>query len=331
MEMVQLNAVELPSYRLTRSIERGVHDNPILVLWGGMGDQVAALPTAKYMLDRMSKRGYTVHLGTNYPELGHGLGFTSIVNLNEVKSFPEYFIIPLGIKPDTFVWEYMQHGTMHAVDWASMCAIKMQLPIKDRIIPLVEPELTPAQYERLMSLLQGNKVLVHAGGGWLSKTFPLQWWQTICDGIVAQGKTVVLIGSSTAVAGRGYVPVVARDGYIDLRDSLTLTEFIWVLLRAKTLITNDSAPYHIACAGNADIGYFSTVKHPDLLNHYRLTTSGDVVHGWRITDLARGGAYERAEEFFTNFSVANATPSDLARWLPSPEEVLNWLICRERY
>jgi ADP-heptose:LPS heptosyltransferase len=64
-----------------------------------------------------------------------------------------------------------------------------------------------------------------------------------------------------------YLPVKTK-GY-DFRDKLSLGGLIALLSKAKILVTNDSAPLHIAGAWDNHIVLIPSCKHPDFILPYR--------------------------------------------------------------
>ncbi len=114
----------------------------------------------------------------------------------------------------------------------------------------------------------GNYILVHAGRGWETKTFPVAWWQEIVDGLDHAGYTVCLIGKE-ASKSHGYVPVACPPNGVDLRDKLTVMETAALCDNAPLLISNDSAPVFIAGAFDNYIILIPSCKHGDLLLPYR--------------------------------------------------------------
>jgi ADP-heptose:LPS heptosyltransferase len=107
-------------------------------------------------------------------------------------------------------------------------------------------------------------VLIHAGRGWPSKTFPAVYWDDIVDGLLQQGVKVALIGKHIGT-DQGYVGLNSngRKGIIDLRDKLDLGMLFAAIQKSPVLITNDSAPAHIAGAFDKHLILIPTCKHLD--------------------------------------------------------------------
>ena len=111
-------------------------------------------------------------------------------------------------------------------------------------------------------------VVIHAGKHWPSKTFPKKWWDAVATCLQSYGGIKpVLIGANIDEGRRGYVDM-SPEGCIDFRDKLTIRQSLSILQKAKVVLTNDSAPFHMAASGNAWIGVFSTVRHFDYIVHW---------------------------------------------------------------
>jgi ADP-heptose:LPS heptosyltransferase len=110
-------------------------------------------------------------------------------------------------------------------------------------------------------------VLIHPGRHWESKTFPVEWWQEVIDGLYDKDIQVCLIGYEDET--RGTLPVEVRAGIIDTRNLLNLGGLVALISKAKVLVSNDSAPIHIAGAFDNNIVLIPTCKHPDHVLPYR--------------------------------------------------------------
>jgi len=159
----------------------------------------------------------------------------------------------------------------HCIDWVSQMALGRQLPDKDKQIQL---DYRRNHLEKCRSIYKNLEelVLVHPGVGWESKTFPTEYWQKIIDRLLEEGFKVGIIGRDMKfeqhLVPHGYLPINA-DGCIDFRDKLDIKELFALISKAKTLITNDSMPVHVAGAFDNNIILIPTCKHPDLIMPWR--------------------------------------------------------------
>ena len=241
---------------------------------GGLGDQVEAQPAVRYLCEKIYP-GQDIVIETHFPCLFEELADSGAARVFEHGQFERPGDTPfLQMQtlpgPETSLWAHVSHLLCHTADYCAMALLKRTLPNAEKSIRLkVKTEdlesvamvcgLEPEQLREL--------TLVHAGRHWPSKTFPLEWWQNVVDRLAAEGETVCLIGRNELT--RGVVPVVARDGMIDCRDLLSLEELIALLSRAKKLVSNDSAPVHLAGAFDNEIVLFPSCKHPDHVLPYR--------------------------------------------------------------
>ena len=133
-----------------------------------------------------------------------------------------------------------------------------------------------------------NVVVVHAGKHWQSKTFPKAWWEEMVNQFKEAGFKVCLIGHKVD-ENVGYVEI-SGDGCIDLRDKLSIPEFIYLLKNCKYLFSNDSSPIHAASAGDAFVGVVATCKHPDFILHWR---KGQF--GWNSKNFGLDGVWNHID------------------------------------
>lgn len=307
-----------PLFRVEHAIQKGVEKNILFQVWGGIGDVVCAEPTLRYALKMF--KGCNISLASDYPEIFGHLEFHEVFDLRKSKpNYEDYLVFPTITPPDdsNMVWLFFSHMLTNCVDFPSMCSLRLQLPVKDKEIRLVgsEPILSPEERYEIE-----DGVLIHPGKHWQSKTFPKKFWDRVISDLRKHGVVPVIIGANTD-DNRGTVDV-DTDGCIDLRNRLRLPETIWALQSSAVLLTNDSAPLHMAASGNAYIGYIATCKHPDLITHWR---KGE--WQWREKNFGRGGIWETVD-FCPNkgekVEAEFVDPKLLESWLPDPSEMASW-------
>ena len=234
---------------------------------GGLGDQVEAQPGIRYLINNIYKN-QDINISTHYPLLFENMGANVFLHGEFVKApdTPYYYINTLP-GPDTQMWNYVSNLLCHTADYCSMALLRRTLPNKDKSIILKVKKEWLRDVESICGKDLENLVLVHAGKHWESKTFPVKWWQDVVDGLQKAGKRVCLIGKNDL--SRGVLPVIARKGMIDARDLLSLEELIALISKAKVLLSNDSAPIHLAGAFDNHIVLIPSCKHPDHIIPYR--------------------------------------------------------------
>jgi len=300
-----------PEFKYTRKI--------VVSIGGGLGDQLCAEPVVR-KITRMYEDS-DISVVTNFPRFFEHL---------KVKCFePDELVIKdqsilhLDTMPGpekSIIWRYMPHTLTNSTDFSSMCAIRRILPDLEKTIVL------KAKLEGLSEILDivglqdvSEFVLVHPGLGWPSKTFPKEWWNGIIDGLVEKNYKVGVIGKKISDT-QGYVDVNIPEGVYDFRDLLSLDGLITLISQAKVLISNDSAPIHIAGAFDNYIILIPTCKHPDHVLPYR-----------------KGNKYYRSFALYKKLTIdaIDSSPhkihgqtldyviGDIMDYLPDPEEVIS--------
>lgn len=308
-----------PLFRVEKAIQDGVEKNLLFRVWGGIGDMVCTEPTLRYALKMF--KGCNISLACEAPELFTHLKFHKVFDLRTEKPLYENYLLFDTITPpddSNMVWLFFSHMLTNCVDFPSMCALRLQLPVAEKEIQLLGKE--PNDLPDAIRFAALNGVAVHPGRHWQSKTFPKHFWDTILAGLKARKITPIIIGGD-ADDNRGTVNV-ETDDCIDLRGKLTLPESVWLLQKAAVLLTNDSAPLHMAASGKAHIGYLATCKHYDLITHWR---NGQ--WQWREKNFSKGGIWDTVD-FCPNkgekVEAEFVDPELLKSWLPDPYSMSDW-------
>ena len=295
-------------------------------LGGDLGDQICAEPTLRYALKKF--KDCNISLASECPELFRHLKFKRVFDLREeVPNYEKYFAFETITPPDdsNLVWCFMSHMLTNCVDFPSLCALRLQLPVADREIRLKPESPHEDRIKELLSYLEKG-IVVHPGKHWQSKTFPKKFWDDVLTEISDQGYEPVLIGHDMD-DNRGTVDV-NTEGCIDLRNKLSVNDSIWLLQQAKVLLTNDSSPLHMAASGNAWIGCIATAKHQDMISHFRQGK-----WQWREVFFNRGGIWDvidfcpnKAQSVEAEF----VDPDLLNSWLPNPLNFASWAVSTHR-
>lgn len=330
---VQIPALMHPLFRTTYAIQNKVEHNLIFRTWGGVGDQICAEPTIRYAIKYF--KDCNISLASEQPLFFRHLydDLKRIFDLKEeLPNYDRYFLFDTITPPDdsNLVWCFMSHMLTNCVDFPSLCALRLQLPVAEKDIRL-SPRKPGVGRGHLFAGTE-NGVLIHAGKHWQSKTFPKAFWDRVLATLLSNGVTPVLIGAN-ADDNRGTVDV-NTEGCIDLRNKLTLEESTWLCMNSKVLLTNDSSPLHMAAPGRAWIGYIATCKHPDMISHWRnenalLDRPGHNVWNWREVNHGKGGIWD-VIDFCPNkkqkVEAEFIPPELLESWLPDPREYAMWAV-----
>jgi len=314
------DALQIPSYRTQVAFERGVADKLLVKTWGGIGDQVCAEPTLRYILEAF--KGCSVSLASEIPELFGHLKFAEVFDLRRVVPREDNYLVLNTINsPDSLTWEFIGHCVTHCVDFASLCAIRCQLPVSYRQVQMRPPAPGPAFFDSVFSAPLDQCIFIHPGAHWPSKTFPPDWWSEVVSQVVMRGLIPVIIGKDCD-DNRTTVNFEVPPGAVDLRNKTSILETLWLLKNARALITNDSSPLHMAAAGRGHIAFVATAKHQDYIYHWR-----EGGWAWRMKHFNSGGIWDLVDHCpnkENEVTVEFVAPEILVSWLPLPTEIANW-------
>lgn len=241
-----------------------------------LGDHVATEPVVRFIINNSKDTKFIVM--SSYPSLYRHLNCESVLydDYDYLNDMP-YLFINIGVPEDNMMHKYFNGNIMHNTDYFSLAATKRILNDKDKQI-ILKP--TNKGFEEVINIAAGkldNMILIHPGSGWQSKTFPKKWWDEVINELSKLNKNIGVIGknclikdnSKTKEIRLGYVDVDIPDNVVDFRDLLSIDGLVALISMCPVLITNDSAPLHIAGAFDNKIILIPTCKHPDLIMPYR--------------------------------------------------------------
>lgn len=121
---------------------------------------------------------------------------------------------------------------------------------------IIKPELFPGDEEinRIDKLFiennisQGEKIIIIAPGTvWLTKRFPKEKFARLCDLLKSINLKIILIGGEEDKNISNYIYSNSKNkNIINVTGDLSISESAELIKRSSLLITNDSAPLHIA-------------------------------------------------------------------------------------
>ena len=122
----------------------------------------------------------------------------------------------------------------------------MSLPVLDE---------TAAEAKELLSGVSSRAIAVAPGSVWATKRWTVEGFASVSEAFLQQGFSVVLIGGPDDVeAGKKIESLLStRDGLINLIGRCSLPVSAAVIDRMDLLVSNDSAPLHIASATNTPV------------------------------------------------------------------------------
>jgi len=315
-DVVQVPAHMVPAFNVWKAFEEGKSRRFLINTWGGLGDQICAEPAIRWATKNFPK--CEISISSRTPSIFSHLKFHEVFDTRDEKSFPkwnDFLVFQTIVEPEHILWQFASHMLTHCVDFPALSMWRMTLPIAEKEIVLPDFEMT----EQIRSALSERErtIVFHPGRHWPSKTFPKTWWDSQIKAFQARGFKVCLIGAHVD-ENVGYVDVDATD-CIDLRDRLSIPEFVSLLKNCAYLFSNDSSPIHAAAAGDAFIGFVASVKHPDYIKHWR---KGQ--WAWKTKNFERDGAWNHVDQNPAQkdeIKIESLPPGLMDALLPNPEEV----------
>lgn len=326
IEVIEMPGINFPSWRVNRAAKAGVIKNILFVCWGGMGDQICCEPTIREIFQRYSM--CDISIATDFPELFSNLPFKKIYDLQKERPvWADYFCLYGQCNPSTLVWQFLQHGEMNGVDFSSVMALRAILPHNEKDLRFNYDIPSDSMARKVVASrdLGARYVAIHAGRTWETRTFPKDWYDEIASLCFGQKLFPILIGGDCH--GKGTVDVDARIT-IDLRGKLSIQETCWLLQRIP-LITNDSAPMHMAASGSQKIAFLATARKSDYIAHWRKNEHGTNEWMYNMKDFARGGIWQHLDHTPGSQKIQGLDKIDeetLRTWLPAPKEIVDWIL-----
>lgn len=282
---------------------------------GGLGDVIASEPLVRYAKEHVWPVSNMI-VRTPWPEVFEHLkekGVTVVHEQDEINDVG-YFVANLMPKEQDLRTEMMRHTLVHPLTYASIMALRAEIPIRHRQINL-KTEPLPKDVEDYLH----NAVLIHAGKSWESKTFPPEFWNETVKAIKAEGFKVAFIGRDMGDY-RGAVEVDYSQG-LNLVNQLSRSEMFRAIELAPVLISNDSAPVHAAGAFDNWVGMIATCKHHDRIFPWRNGSQR-----YKASALQRGLInFEFAPTSMEYVAIDKATPERVAECLPEPKQIAEWV------
>lgn len=314
---IHIPAMLVPSFRFNHAISHGIENNILIRTSGGLGDMFCAEPTIRFALERFTD--CEISLLTSFPEVFAHLKFKEVFKVGEItdKETEKYFVWNTMLEEEQLHSEFITQLFTHCVDYISITMLRAQLPGKDKSIGVIPDK---AALERVEDI--APRVVVHPGRTWQSRTFPKKFWDGVLNALKDSGMIPIIIGAECSEQ-QGTVGV-DNYGCLDLRGKLSVMETVALLQKCPVLLTNDSAPIHMAASGNAWIGFIATARHADHITHWRHGK-----FGWRMENFGKGNLWDEINICPNNKKGVKLNEIEISKlnsWLPDPTEFADWAI-----
>jgi hypothetical protein len=300
-----------------------------IAVTGGLGDQICAEPALRFMRKNLYSEDEMV-VATHFPRLFLHLEEMGVKVIRHGQFQPQpdtpYWLGESLPGPTTLNWAICSHLLCNSIDYSSMALMKRTLTLDDRQIHF---KVTDQDRQEICELVGDENIeqyiAFHPGAHWESKTFPKKYWQSIIDQLVDKGEKLIIIGKDTLgdppdykAGARGTVDIDSR-GQIDLRNKNNIGTLAALLERAKALISNDSAPVHLAGAFDNWIYLIPSCKHPGHVLPYR---KGSVLY--KAKALYKKLTIDEVESRPTQVTETSAEKivNDWFEYLMEPEDVI---------
>lgn len=234
---------------------------------GGLGDQIDAEPVVRKIVNEYYK-DCDILIACDWPRVFDHLETAKVCKVDDIEKTisqdQAYYKMETLPIPESVFGAMVSHPLVHSTDYSSLSCLRRILDPLDKGIKL----RTSIQDVNNLSEKIGidgvkeltDMVAIHCGRGWISKTFPLEWWQEVVNQ-VSEIKRVCLIGKDIG-DDQGLVNVECPKSGLDLRNKTSIGELFLTISATPILISNDSSPIHIAGAFDNWIIAIPTCKHP---------------------------------------------------------------------
>lgn len=312
-----------PIFKYTRTI--------VIIVSGGMGDQIDAEPALRY-IKKIYQNEARIIVATHWPRLFKHLDYEILEHIDfEQRKFMPFYKMLTFPDPKTITYSIISNLLCHTVDYCSIATLQRTLPFEEKIIHL---DITKEDDEELNDILDGfeleKSIVIHAGRHWESKTFPVEWWESVVNKI-SNKIPVCLIGTDNH-ENRGAYQIKLPDNSINLIDRTTVGTLISVIHRSPVLLSNDSVPIHIAGAFENWIVLIPSCKHPDHVLPFRKTPEGFITNRYRTDALYKKLTLDDCDQRPSTWIEGGATAEKInGKWedyLPEIDEIVNCAIKR---
>ncbi len=317
---VEVSMTMFPNFMDEVAKQRGTWNKFLLVAPTSLGDCVCSEPTIRFVCETYKNCEITV--ATNYPELFGHLKLKEIIPekdalamIDNHSAYEKYRVCRGYYGPGEPQSLYFPNFCVSVVDYISLCMIRRQIPTKYK-----QPYFDTINVKNKASQAS---VIVHPGKTWPSRTIPASYWDKVIDRLNMQGISVTVIGTKKMT-----VDISSHSNVTDLRDETSILETIKLCAHPRAVLTNDSSVLHMAAAGSAPIGFFSTVKQPEYVTHWRARVPigfNGIHFGYKMKNFAKWCLCDDVNLTTGSRRFDEISEPDLWSMLPAPAEIMSWI------
>jgi hypothetical protein len=284
-----------------------------------LGDNVAVEPVVRHMIESRPDASFAI-AATHPAVFGHlrEIG-VAVSGFDDIQYKPDtpYLSVTTDKPREHPLKRALSADRMHMTDYASIVAMKRTLPYAKKQIKLPVTQKGIGEVLEVVGASLADHVLVHPGKAWPSKTFPEAYWQDVIKNLVEMKLKVAVIGADSALTG--VLGMELPEGVVDLRNLLSEEGLFAAVSMSPVLITNDSAPLHIAGAFDNEVVLIPTCKDPDLILPWRKGSQY-----YKVTILTGNSKmWEQEKLDLTGLEPwdMESVPGNITDYLPEPRRV----------
>lgn len=302
-------APEVPVIRHAIAQKAGVAKHWHIHSSGGLGDQICATGLVDYIHEVLQAKEIIV--SCHYPEIYYGRKYVRAIKIKseeyEKLDWSKYFTVETLVNASRPISDWLSLHMTNCMDAAALVALGRTLPDKYKklVLPTTEDN----------DVRSSNKVILHPGLTWPSRTIPASWWNALIKLLQHQGKTPVIIGAKCP-NGNSTVEGLELDGCIDYRNKLSFHETLNIMCEVEHIVTNDSAPYHMACSTDATVHVLSTGRPFDYIKHPMKNNVFDYALGCKLNTIDLNTRSNNVNIY------TECTEEEMMSWLPNPRVIV---------
>lgn len=144
--------------------------------------------------------------------------------------------------------------------------------------------------------IENNFIAIAPGSVWNTKKYPLSYYEIIIENLIKHNHNVVLIGGKNDFDECENLGLKFGDKVINSAGMFSVVESIEIIKNAKLIITNDSAPTHMAmcadiktitlyCSTIPEFGFYPYNKASVSISYNDLKCKPCGIHGYEICPI----------------------------------------------